>query len=223
MSKLNATIDQIELNTNKVTGTAPSSGWTDTQYPSAKALYNAYSSLLNIQHPIGSIIITSTKTNPANTLGGTWVLVDKAFKNTYINLNSTHWTKANANLYGYSSIMLNDHTISLRLGLETTKAITAADVNNVSLTLGTVDITAFGISSLSHTIYNAVAFSDNGQSTICYRIATNGQIDLFDVLHADGTHTMPTASSFYIYLVQPINYDVIQDDFCDKFYWKRTA
>lgn len=223
MPKLNTTIDNLEWKSNKVIGAVPSAEWTDAQYPSAKTLYNAYNTLLSNIYPIGSILTTATKTNPAATLGGTWTLVDKAFKNTYINLNSDHWTKANANIFGYSSIMLNDHVISLRLGLETTKAITAADVNNTALTLGTLNVSALGISTISQTVYNAVAFSDSGQSTICYKVSGNGQIDIFDVLNADGTHTMPAASSFYIYLVQPINHDAMQDDFCDKFYWKRTA
>ena len=110
MSKLNATTNQIELNTNKVTSTTPSSGWTDTQYPSAKALYSAYTGLnesitkvetrcanletsyskvLNIAHPIGSIMITSTNTSPASSVGGTWQLIDKGFAS--VNATGTNY------------------------------------------------------------------------------------------------------------------------------------
>ena len=46
MPKLNVTVDQIELTTNKVFGT-PQEDWTDEQYPSAKTLYDAIASLAN--------------------------------------------------------------------------------------------------------------------------------------------------------------------------------
>lgn len=223
MPKLNTTIDNLEWKSNKVTGAVPSADWTDTQYPSAKALYNAYNTLVSNIYPVGCIMTMATNKNPGETLGGTWVLVDKAFKNTYTNLTSAHWTSKNATISNYSSIMLNDHVVSLRLGLDTTKAITATDVNNTYLTLGTLNVAALGISNFSQTVYSGVAVSDNGQCTICYKVSGNGQIDLYDVLNADGTHTMPTASSFFIYLTQPINYDMMQDAYCDKFYWKRTA
>ena len=57
MPKLNTTIDNLEWKSNKVTAANPSSSWTDTQYPSAKALYNAYNKLINIAEIIANLIM----------------------------------------------------------------------------------------------------------------------------------------------------------------------
>jgi hypothetical protein len=218
MPKLDTTIDNLERKSNKVMGTVPSASWTDTQYPSAKTLYNTYATLLDMMHPVNSILTTATNTNPAATLGGTWELVDKGFKNAYITLDSSYWTGTNANISTYSNIMLADHTISLRLALTTTAAMT-----DNTTTLGRLAIESCGIDKLSHAIFCEAAVSDEGNCTVNYRIEQTGEVKIYDVLNADGTHSMASNSTLYIHLVQPINHLSMHDDFCDKFYWKRTA
>ena len=71
MPKLETTVDNLELKSNKIisTSTVTPDAWTDAQYPSAKTL-------LNIAHPIGSVLTTSTNSDPALTLGGSWELID---------------------------------------------------------------------------------------------------------------------------------------------------
>jgi hypothetical protein len=223
MPKLNTTVDNIELKTNRVTGTVPSASWTDTQYPSAKALYSAYSKLVNIAHPIGSLLITSTNTNPAATLGGTWILVDKAFKDTYITLDSTYWTKSadaalNSSIINASHVMLSDHTISIRLNIKPTVALSDTETY-----LGKLNFPSCGITALKHAIMYNVAISEGGNCTVCYRLDTDGTVSVWDVLNVSGAHTMASGSSFYIHAALPVHHDEMLDDFCDKFYWKRTA
>jgi hypothetical protein len=224
MPKLNTTIDKIELNSNKLINAAkPLSSWTDTQYPSAKTLYNAYNASFNLAHPVGSIMITSTSTNPGDSIGGTWELVDKAFKNNYITLSSAYWSKpANAALcseiINASHVMLSDHTISLRLNIKPTVALSDTEVF-----LGKLALPSCGITALKHAMLYDVAISEGGNCTVCYRLDTDGTVTVWDVLNVSGAHTMASGSSFYIHVTQPVHHTDMLDDFCDKFYWKRTA
>ena len=220
MAKLNTTIDNIELKSNKVYGTTPSAGWTDAQYPSAKALYNAYASLVNVAHPVGSIMITSTNASPASTVGGTWELVDKGFKDTSGYITSTHWTAGTASLVDSTSSLffLKDHMISIRLNLKTNAVLT-----DETSSLGSLALEKLGITSLAYTVISDVAASDGGQCTISYSVGVSGAVSSSDVLALDDKHSMAAGSTFSIHINQAISYPEMLDAYCNKFYWKRTA
>lgn len=221
MPKLNTTVDNLELKSNKISSTseiAPKD-WTDAHYPSAKTL-------LNIAHPIGSVLTTSTNINPADTLGGTWELIDKAFKNTYLKLDSTYWTSANSESVltteqgdeGACMVSLVDHTIHIRLKLKSSEQLTDADVNLGKLTLSRV-----GVNSLLYTAFSQVALCDGGDCTLSYSMNNSGELIVHDVLNVNGTHTMAANKFFYVDVTQTVTIDKMLDNFCDKFYWKRTA
>ena len=217
MPKLNTTIDNIELKNNKIISTnpVPPTEWTDAQYPSAKTL-------LNIAHPIGSVLVTATENNPASIVGGTWELIDKTFRYQYITLDSTFWTGTNASIYPTStaaSVILSDHMFSLKLAVQVNIPIN--DDNSVPL--GTLALRSCGIEKLPQHIMYAPAVSDEGNCTIAYYVGTDGQIELYEAINIDGTHSMTSGSVFYVYLNQPISHENMLDGFCDKFYWKRIA
>lgn len=226
MPKLDTTIDNLERKTNKVTGTVPSSSWTDAQYPSAKTLYNTYNNLtdmINLVHPIGSIITTSTNTNPANTLGGSWELVDKSLKNTSIVLDSTYWVKpANSELKSElvtgSVINMTDHTISVRLSVKSNVALSDTEVS-----LGKLVVPSCGVTALMHALIYDATTSDAANCTICYRMERDGTVYVSDVFGVSGTQTAPAGTSFNIHTIQPVYHTQMLDEFCDKFHWKRTA
>lgn len=221
MPKLNTTIDNLELKSNKVFGNLPSASWTDAQYPSAKTLYTMYN---NLVHPVNSIFVSSVNTNPSETFGGTWELVDKSFKNTVIDIrNNTHWVKPSSaalssELGSESAILLTDHTVSIRLNVKTTIALTDTEIQ-----IGKLTVSELGINSLSNSILYDAAISDGGNCTICYRFDSEGNLAVFDVINAAGAHSAPAGTSFFIHIVQPIPHYLMQDAYCDKFYWKRTA
>lgn len=226
MPKLNTTTDNLELKSNKVTAATPSASWTDAQYPSAKALYNAYNKsdakLLDIAHPVGSIMITTTNDNPSATVGGSWSMIDKGFKNTYTVLSSANWTKTNADLIyttEASTATLIDHNVNIRLKVQPTVPLTDSDV-----VLGTLKLSTLGINRLQSSILYATTQSDGGQCSIVYSVEHDtGKILVHDVLNVDGTHTMPASENFFININQDISGGMMQEDSCDKFYWKRTA
>jgi hypothetical protein len=62
-----------EDKSNKVTSISSSS--TDTQYPSAKAVYD----LISLIYPIGSIYMSVNSTDPSTFLGGTWEQIQDRF------------------------------------------------------------------------------------------------------------------------------------------------
>jgi hypothetical protein len=213
MPKLNTTIDNLEWKSNKVISTSTNNpdSWTDAQYPSAKTL-------LNFAHPIGSVLTTSTNTNPASTLGGTWELVDKAFKGMYITLDNSYWTPVSATLGDRSNILLNNHMIAMRLNFTTT-----AELTDTPTDLGTLDLSRCGISALSYDILYNPIISDSGNCTMNYRMTQDGTLSVHEVLNINGTQSMPRGCDFFINIVQPVGHDKKLDEFCDKFYWKRIA
>jgi hypothetical protein len=215
MPKLETTIDNLELKSNKIISTDSRSpdDWTDTEYPSAKTL-------LDIAHPVGSVITTDSNINPSERLGGTWTLVDKAFRGKLVSLSATNaWTATNATLHSSSNALLIDHMIHLRIYVNT-----KIDLNNdTDIVLGKLNLPACGITSFSSATYRQPAISEIGNCTINYTIDFDGTITVHDVLSVSGNHTAPSGMDVLFNVLFPVGYDRMLDEFCDRFYWKRTA
>ena len=215
MPKLNTTIDNLELKSNKVTATTPSSSWTDAQYPSAKALYSAYSKLVNVAHPVGSIMITSTNANPASTVGGTWELIDKGF---------TAFAASGANFFTPATNVSESGTFVARAGntLRIRAALTInAEATDTGMTLGTFNLSSIGVTSLATDFTGSVSYSDGSNCGVSWNIVSNtGVLSLTDVFDAT---KLVTGNAFSFDITVPVIYTQMLDSFCDKFYWKRTA
>lgn len=220
MPKLNTTIDNLEWKSNKVANNLPSYTWTDEQYPSAKTLYSTYCSLVDFAHPVGSIMITSTNVNPGSYIGCTWELIDKSFADRMVYIPSSSWTAAGAAFVGETNSILElaDHTVSLRLNLKNTVAL-----SDTAVDLGTLNLNTVGITELPYTIVSDVTASDGGQCTISYSIVAGGTISVSDVLVLGGSHSLAVGNTFSIHINQTVSHDRMLDAFCDKFYWKRVA
>lgn len=171
-------------------------------------------------YPIGSVYCSSTNTNPSKIYGGTWELIDKGFEtdSTEIMQNATEYLSS----FEVASIR-TERTVRFRIHLTTAK-----DINDTSVTLGTVDLEAHGLEANNESyflygIFGDVAMSDGGNATITYDFNNTGVLEVNDCLNIDGTHVLPAGSSFYINAVVVTSQSRMNDDFCDKFYWKRTA
>lgn len=222
MPKLNAAIENIELNTNKIRGSVPLASWTDTQYPTAKTLYNTYTKLLDLMHPVGSILTTSTNTNPASTLGGTWTLVGKDAKELWMQIPTTAWTPGAADINideaALSYVLFSGNLAHFRMYLTTDTALSDSNV-----ILGTFDPEQLGLTRIPYSILGEVAISDGGQCTLGWKLATDGVMSTVEALNLSGSHTMESGQAFYLNFTYVLRSADVLDEYCDKFHWERTA
>ena len=171
-------------------------------------------------YPVGSVYCSSTNTNPAEKYGGTWALIDKGFE------TSTTEITQEATEYLSNFVVATirtERTLRFRINLTTAK-----EIKDTSVILGTIDLEAHGLvvnneSYFLYGIFGGVAMSDGGNATITYDFNNTGVLEVNDCLNVDGTHILPAGSSFYINAVVTTSQSRMNDAFCNKFYWKRTA
>ena len=229
MAKLNVTADKIQLTTNMISKDKWNDEWnTDTKYPSAKAVAYAIgeaagTAVCDVANAVGSVVITSTNTNPGDTLGGTWELIDKEYKNEFVHVSSQYWYIDYGVLKASVSGLITraDHTICLKLRLTTTTTI------NGSASLGTIRSDLSGVTS-----NGSFSFSNEGGTAYAVDPATNTGYVVQYMLRGDGAisiehiyggQSLPTGTVINIHTIVPMDTDDMADAYCDKFYWKRTA
>lgn len=230
MAQLNVTADKIQLTTNMITSEdAATAPWSDAYYPSAKAVADKINAIApgKIEHPIGSVLITSTNVNPGASVGGTWELLDKEYKNEMLALtaNVSAWTAGSANLTSGYVIRAN-HSTRLKLVLTTTTSLSAGTAINLGTisptTIGAdsnIPLIAFGTSDLVGNIVQAVNKEGTETYDIQYNISANGLITITKIFN---NKTLPVGTVVNITTFIPMVKDFMADWACDKFYWKRT-
>ena len=168
-------------------------------------------------HPIGTVIITSTNTNPSSNLGGTWELIDKEFESEASDSNNMFSANSNnCELTSYYYTRSN-HSIQIRLYFTNKVALSDTTVN-----LGNFDLENIGVTGLPFGLNNLLGSSDGGNaifiSTLDY---SNGELDVIDIIGKN--ESIAANSSCRLLFDVEINYNRMIDSFCDKFYWKRIA
>ena len=210
MSIFNGTSSQIESTKNKL------QEFSGNLKDLSSNGYMTPTALLNALYPIGSVYITSTNSNPANTLGGSWTLVDKEFKSVKHSEADTgdRFTKT-TDVSSYDLYMIyGGHTIRLRLGFKLTAGYNKDDVVNV----GDLILSNIGVSGLYHSILSIPAMGDAGNGLLMGNISNSGTVYINDVVKAS-----TAGGSLYINEEITLKKDEMLDSFCDKFYWKRTS
>lgn len=237
MARIETTAGDLQWKSNMITSAAGASEWdTDAKYPSALAVKNAIvasagAAVCDAANPIGSVVITSTNTNPGSTLGGKWSLIDKEYKNDYrATYNFSGWTPNTTNgatleLSSRGGFIWNGHSLFIQIVLVTP--------DNVELSsgavLGTISRPSCGIKE-NGTFYlcpeNGIALVSTTDSnyTMSYDFYYDGKITFKSIVSSSGTArtTLPKGAKIYIDVpIQVVTNDML-DSFCDKFYWKRT-
>ena len=224
MAKLNSPISNIEKTTNKVTSTVtPPASWTDQQYPSADSVYIMYNLLkqdINNTHPVGSVVCMSSNTNPSSTLGGTWELIDKEFRQTWIDCVSSDWEAGNAT-FSSAVIALYGKTGMIRVSC--IPSATFGDQNPTKM--GKLKWSNYGLGSTYFSCSYRSAQGDGAQASVVYTLDTDGTINCYDALHLSGEHKVDIASTYDIVFTDYVTWEKenMPDKYCDKFYFKRTA
>lgn len=243
MAQLNTTVGNIQLKENMII-TGDNKAWTDDYYPSAKSVSNIVDTKIaaiipsdKFEHPVGSVLITSTNYqetdahHPNNAIGGEWSLIDKEYKNDYrATYNFSGWTPAATNgatleLSSRGGFIWNGHSLFIQIVLVTPSTVEL----NSGAVLGTISRPSCGIKE-NGTFYlcpeNGIALVSAGDSNymISYEFYYDGTITFKRIVSSSGTArtTLPKGAKIYIDVpIQVFTTDML-DDFCDKFYWKRT-
>lgn len=167
-------------------------------------------------YPVGSVYVSAKNANPGETLGGTWVLVDKEFTPQSISgedvfaINTT-----NVSSLENAFCILSGHTVHLRIVLKNKVALA-----DESKQLGSVLFENIGVKEFDLQFYGLAPC--DGLNGSCYFTLnrTTGVLTHGDLL---GSSSTSTGQTIYFHVLQNIRHGAMIDSFCNKFYWKRTA
>ena len=170
---------------------------------------------INAKFPVGSVLVTSGNVNPEATFGGSWTLIDKEFisqsRTATVTRNTTNFSalSVTAIYEGHNITFIGSMTSSVSMGETNLEVMTQTLSDN-------------GASSLPHTI-PFVGYTDGGNAVIMIDIDTAGRVRTLDVVVRGTGTSVASGNTFDWSVTCPCLYTAMQDSFCDKFYWKRTA
>jgi hypothetical protein len=244
MAQLNITAQEIQSTTNMIKSNDTTTPWDDNKYPSAGAVVKKITDMASAgtTYPVGSIIIMGpdpanpySANDPNGKISGSWTLVDKVFTTATGEMGkdpSTPHSQAATGLSVTKEVVIrNDHSLLLQLVLQvsSSKAITVTPGQDPAH-LATLSINNYGLSSneLPFPIANVTAFSASPSTTASSIIRCSLNADRKLVLNDVVTggvaeRKLEAGSTIYINITIPVPYTAMKNDFCDKFYWKRTA
>lgn len=166
-------------------------------------------------YPIGHVVITDTNTSPADTIGGTWTLIDREFTPYYGTATTTANT-TNASSF-VCEFVRGGHNLRLRF-----KIVTTVTIGDTALEMGTVDLSSLGISRTLYSVYQYPMGNDgSGGFGMFQMIYNTGVVSSVEAL-GEGTSEL-AAGTFYGEINLTIVGNAMLDNACNKFYWKRTA
>lgn len=185
---------------------------------SSGAFSVAVNSSVNLgkSHPVGSVFVTNTNTNPADILNfGTWALIDKEFtsqsRTATVTRNTTNFSALSV------TAIYEGHNITL-IGTMTS----SVSISGTNLEVLTQTLSDNGASALPTTI-PFIGYSDGAHAAVLMDIDTAGRVRTMDVVVRGTGTSIASGSSITFSVTCPCLYTAMQDSFCDKFYWKRTA
>ena len=166
---------------------------------------------------VGDILITSTNVGieeMASRYGGTWELDDKEFKAQYIySDNTTYFTRGKVSANGLR-LDYSGHSITLNMNFTNNAQLSDTEVN-----IGTLNLSNIGVTALPHAYY-MLGYTDGGNCVSMLNVTAAGAINCVDVIPDSYI-----ASGGTNYFNVTFNFDKSQmnDEVCDKFYWKRIS
>ena len=169
--------------------------------------------------PIGSVVTTSTKTNPSSCFAGTWELIDKEFEPKLFNSESDSSIVAFENATG-GKVFITRAGHSLLFHVEFT---VGQDVTDSTLRWLTINKEKIGLPSGTVWSPRFILYTDGGNGM------APGYLNYSDlaIITVDydtrGGGIIPADSYLYADFTVVCRPGMMDDSACNKFYWKRTA
>lgn len=171
----------------------------------------------DLLHPVGSFFVTSTNTNPSSYLGGTWELTDKALR--YTSTEASTFTMNSTNVSSVAcALMAVDHVLRCRIKWQN-KVKYADDTYE----LGTITPRSVGLTGWPYGLFSFHGGSDGANSVFLANITDQGIVSVVDTISKTSGTASATEQPCYIDFTIPVKWTYMVDEFCDRFYWKRTA
>ena len=168
-------------------------------------------------YPVGSVIITSTNSNPSSSYEGSWSLIDKELApihDNFSNVSTNCFTPKNLSSYNFMYAMAG-HSGFIVLYFTPSR-----DMNDDTLVWGTVNWDALGVTRIAHSI-RVCGWSDGGNSMFMSSlIYDTGEIQTPDIIPESKIAAGQTCWVTFNFVFK---HDWMIDSKCNKFYWKRTA
>lgn len=179
---------------------------------------DAKGNLIDLLYPIGSVYMTSTNTNPTDILGGTWNLTGKAFESAVISDDSL-FTADSTNVSAHTMVCVRSGN-SLRVRLHVT---TAVAVDDTEVSLGTFNLESMGVSLLHYSLSQYPGASDGGNCIPIFKLDySTGALSVADII-GQTSGSIESEKVLVLDFTVPVSHEAMDADFCNKFYWERTA
>ncbi len=172
------------------------------------------------EHEINSIYVTSTNTNPKEKLGyGEWELIKKEFQEKYDALAD--------NFDKYLTVGANTTCTGIRFRYSgtTVHLVLSFDykgsIGENTITLATLNFENLGFTNTGYA-HNIPASADTGDAVVLVGLSGAGALTTRDVISRAGSSSInnPSISTDFVLVLTK---DLMKDEYCDKFFWKRIS
>lgn len=171
--------------------------------------------------PVGSVMITSNYASPEAYLGGTWECFDKHLAWKFWDSNvDDFWTENYTNTRSsavYAAV--EGHMVTFRFDI-----VTDVDVADNDVVFGAVDFNKLGFKNTPYSAIYETGVTDGGNANVCFRLDyLTGELKSTDINPKTDDSIIPAGSTLYVLITMPISQAAMHNEFCDKFYWRKTV
>jgi hypothetical protein len=201
---------------NEIKSTYALKGHTHSEYAPVSHKHE----INDVTFPVGSIYTTPTNVSPASYLGGTWQLVDKHLKYAAYNSSDVSGLFAPTANVGNNTVIVTTHNHTVNVYVSVNTAVALDDTNR---SFGVIDFTKCGFSRLDHAGYT-YGSSDAAEGIAFVELGnTSGRVQSYAVTPKIDGGAIPSGAMLRIQFALPVSSEHMNDAYCDKFFWKRTA
>lgn len=179
---------------------------------------NAVTSTALSAYPVGSVFISSENVDPAETMGGTWELVDKLLANRSYNQSAGVISINTTNVASLSTTLITVGGDTIEIYITFTTKVALGDT---TVDLFTINLEKMGIGGLGQK--RMIGLDDAGNGLINANVSSAGLVQSLDVVTKTSGGQVTASTDAQFNTTWKITPGSRMDAFCDRFFWKRTA